>query len=228
MTPRGWVTLGALLLALGAAPKAVVSAQTAALDATTLLFEEPQLAGTKPGDVLAYSYSRKASDTALFGPSFDDTIRLTVEKGSRDDTRTVRVELFTGANRRAAGPFEDMAGNPILSLFLEQHIEVLASQFQANPRYFKTSIRAALRERATVTSDEIKLGRRSFPGWHVTIAPFKDDPNKALMHGLDAMTYDFAVTKAIPGEIAEIHVTAPGAPNGNLLDERIVYAAKVD
>lgn len=227
MNRRELLTFGSLTFALGARV-AVVRADPAPPDAATLLFDQPQLEGTKPGDVLPYSYSRKVSDAALFGPSFADTIRLTIDSGSNDDSRTVRVELFTGANRRAAGPFEDMTGNPILSLFLEQHIQVLAAQFEANPRYFKTTIRAALRDKAMVTKDGVDIGGRSFSAWHVRVAPFKDDPHKALMKGLDAMVYDFAVTKDVPGQIAEIHVVAPGGPNGNLLDERIVYAAKVD
>ena len=226
MKRRELLMFGSLTLALGAGVGAARADSVP--DAATLLFDRPQLEGTKPGDVLAYSYSRKVSDAALFGPSFDDTIRLTIDRGANDDSRTVRVELFTGANRRAAGPFQDMTGNPILSLFLEQHIQVLASQFEANPRYFKTIIRAALRDKAVVTKDAVEIGGRSFSGWHVKITPFKDDPHKALMKGLAAMVYDFAVTKDVPGQIAEIRVTAPDGPNRDLLDERIVYAAKVD
>jgi hypothetical protein len=48
------------------------------------------------------------------------------------------------------------------------------------------------------------------------------------MLGLDTMTYEFAVTKEVPGEIAEIHITAAGGQGARLLDERVVYDAKAD
>jgi hypothetical protein len=112
-------------LVVAAASGASAAADNAPPDAGTLLFEEPQLETTRPGDVLNYSYSRKTSDDGKFGPSFSDRIRLTIEKGEKAESRTVEVQLFTGANRRAAGPFLDMTGNPLLSLFLENHIGVL-------------------------------------------------------------------------------------------------------
>jgi hypothetical protein len=122
-----------------------------------------------------------------------------------------------------------MTGNPLLSLFLENHIDALSAQLHANPRYLKNAIRAGLRDKAKIVAGPVEIGGRSVAGWHVSVAPFVDDPNRARMLGLDAMTYDFAVTKELPGEIAEIRVTAPG-PQGAapLLDERVVYDAKVD
>jgi hypothetical protein len=205
-----------------------VAAENAPPDAGTLLFEEPQLETTRPGDVLNYSYTRKTSDDSKFGPSFSDHIRLTIEKGDKAESRTVEVQLFTGANHRAAGPFPDMMGNPLLSLFLENHIGMLSTQFHANPRYLKNAIRAGLRDKATVEAGRVDVGGRSEPGWHVRLMPFKDDPNKDHMLGLDTMTYEFAVTKEVPGEIAEIHITAAGGQGARLLDERVVYDAKAD
>jgi hypothetical protein len=206
-----------------------VRAEDAPLDAATLLFEEPQLATTHPGDKLTYSYSRHTSDDAKFGPSFDDRIRLAVDKGASAQGRNVDVQMFSGAHGRAAGPFEDMTGNPLLSLFLENHVDILSTQFHANVRYLKNAIRAGLRDKATVEAGPVDIGGRSVPGWHVHVAPFVADPNKDRMLGLDTMTYDFAVTKEIPGEIAEIRVTAPGGQGAApLLDERVVYDAKAD
>jgi hypothetical protein len=216
--------LGAAVIQDGA-----VRAEDATQDAATLLFEEPQLATTHPGDVLTYSYSRQTTDDAKFGPSFSDHIRLAIDKGDSPDGRNVDVQLFSGANRRPAGPFEDMTGNPVLSLFLENHIDMLSTQFHANARYLKNVIRAGLRDKAKIEAGPVDIGGRSVPGWHVHVVPFADDPNRARMFGLDAMTYDFAVAKEIPGEIAEIRVTAPGVHGAApLLDERVVYDAKVN
>ncbi len=216
------------LIGLVAVLPSASRAEGAAPDAATLLFDEPQLATTKPGDILTYAYSRKTADPAQFGPSFEDRIRLVVDHGANEATRTVQVELFSGARRRPAGPFDDMIGNPLLSLVLEQNIQGLATQFAANPRYFKTAIRAALRERASVVAEQMEVAGRLEPGWRVTITPFRDEANKARMRGLDALAYEFRIAKAVPGEIVEIRISAPGGPSGPLLEEKVDYVAKAD
>ncbi len=113
--------------------------------AADILFERPQLEKLKGGDRLDYSYSFKSADPSLFGPAFDDRIGLRVEPGDGPDKKKVEVEMFSAERRRAAGPFEDMSGNPLLSLMLEENLQRLAAIFQANPRYMKTAIRLALR-----------------------------------------------------------------------------------
>ncbi|QEN86339.1 hypothetical protein FZC33_09250 [Labrys sp. KNU-23] len=214
---------GSIFLALAG----VAHAAPAIPDAATLLFEEPQLDKTSANQVLTYAYHRKSADDKLYGASFEDTIRLTLDKGETPQTRTVKVQLFSGSNRRAAGPFENMSGNPVLSLFLEHHIGVLAESYRANPRYFKTAIRVALRDKAEVKPAEIPFEGRTLPGWRVTIQPFSDDPNKARLNGLDTLRYEFLVARDLPGEIARIEVSAPGK-NSPLLDEGISYEAKPD
>ncbi|CAM5767235.1 hypothetical protein LMIY3S_02093 [Labrys miyagiensis] len=196
-------------------------------DAASLLFDEPQLAAAPVGEVLTYDYHRKTSNDTLYGPSFEDKIKLTIDKGATEGTRTVDVVLFSGTHRQPAGPFEDMSGNPILSLFLEHHIEVLSQLYHANPRYLKNAIRAALREKANVDKADVPVGGKSVAGWRVRISPFKDDPNKARMNGLDTMTYQFLVAKGVPGEIADIRVTAVGS-SATLLDEGVSYETKSD
>ena len=195
-------------------------------DPATLLFDEPQLEATHPGDVLTYAYSRKTADDAKYGRSFSDTIALTIAAGDKADSRTVSAMMFSGANGRPAGPFPDMTGNPLLSLFLENHIGALSQQLHANPRYLKNAIRAGLRDKAEIVEAPVAVEGRSLPGWHIRMTPFRDDANKGRMLGLDAMSYDFAVARDLPGEIAEIRIVAP-APDGSiLLDERVVYDAK--
>ena len=215
----------AVLLVATSAPRAE---EAPVPNATDLLFSEPQLSATKPGDVLTYSYSRKTADQAQYGPAFDDQIRLTVGKGGADATRTVDAELFSGARRRPAGPFSDMTGNPVLSLILEQNIEGLSTQLGGNPRYFKTAIRTALRESAAVVPDTVQVGDRTEAAWRVSITPFKDDPNKARMRGLDTLTYQFEIAKAVPGEVLQIRISAPGLSGSPLLEERVDYVAKRD
>lgn len=197
-------------------------------DAASLLFEAPQWADTRPGATLTYRYARQSADHALFGPSFEDRIRLHIEKGDTDATRTVRVELFGAARRRASGPFEDVGFNPVLMLFLEHHVEQLSRAVRANPRYLKNAIRAALRDRYEIETGESSIGGRPVTVRRVLIAPFVDDPNKARMNGLEGLVYTLAVSEQVPGQIAELTVKAALPDGAAAIEEKLVYDAKAD
>lgn len=237
MTVRMRFSLAALLaLALLAAPSGGWAAEGAAAPArptaAELLFDTPQLASTTPGEALVYDYARNASDPEL-GESFEDKIslRVTTPEEARDKAlpdaaaRDVAVDLFTGPRHRAAGPFFRVTGNPVLTLFLENHVADLSGRLKGNPRYLKNAIRAALRERAQVRPATLTVGGRSYEGWRVTITPFKGDANAARMRGLDGLTYEFDVAPNLPGAIAKIEITAD-TPAGRLFQEELSYDPK--
>ena len=211
---------GLALLAGGAS-----GAQEPQPDAADILFERPQLQALKLGDNLHYSYSFRSADEKVFGPSFDDTIALTIDKGDEPDKKRVDVEMFSAERRRAAGPFDDMNGNPLLSLMLEENLQRLATIFQSNPRYMKTAIRMALRS-AKAAPDKADGFDAAAPAWKVEVAPFVNDPNKARMHGLETLTYRFRVSAAAPGEITEIDIAARDASGAVLFEETTRYAGK--
>jgi hypothetical protein len=197
-------------------------------DATDLLFDQPQWGAAQSGATLTYRYARKASDEALFGPSFDDRIRLKLENGAAAGNRTVEVDMFSGSHHRPAGPFEDVSSNPVLLLFLENHVVELSQRLAANPRYLKNAIRAALRDRAVIEAAEITFGGKPLAARRITITPFAEDPNRARLKGLETLTYAFVVADSLPGRIADLHITAP-LGNGTIgLDERLVYDSNND
>lgn len=194
-------------------------------DAADLLFETPQLANVAPGTVLAYAYARTVTDPEL-GPTFTDRIRLTVEPSpASSEARDVKVDFFSAERHRAAGPFENARTNPVLMLFLENHIADLARTLKGNPRYFKNAIRAALRDAAEVVPAEIAVDGRTLSGWRVKIAPFRDDTNATRMRGLGSLVYTFETVPGLPGQIARISVAAE-APGGRLWEESIRYDPK--
>lgn len=233
---RGLIALG-LAVALGLGFAHVIgrgnpvtqslAAAPAAPGAGALLFETAQMRNTAPGQPLAYRYTRKVSDPEL-GESFDDHITLKVSApadGGAKDARDVAVDFFTGERHRAAGPFEGVTGNPVLILFLENHVRDLSARLKGNPRYLKNAIRAAMRDRAKVTPAAIKVGDRTYEGWRVEVTPFKGDPNAQRMRGLDGLTYDFEIAPDVPGEIADIKITAD-TPAGRLFEEGLTYDPK--
>ena len=216
--------LGCALLA--SIPFASSSARAdAPPSAANLLFERPQLKALKSGDDLTYAYTFHSSDPTLFGPSFDDNIDLRIAPGAGPDTRNVDVRLFSGEHRRPAGPFDDVSSNPLLILMLEENIQRLATVFHANPQYMKTAIRLALRN-ATATPDKAEGFDPAAPAWQVSVQPFRDDPNKERMHGLDSLTYVFHVSGAAPGEITAIDIAARDASGAVLFEETTRYVRK--
>ncbi|MDB5646593.1 hypothetical protein [Methylobacterium sp.] len=226
------VTIAALLM-LASAPAlaqatpempVATKASTAAPNASDLLFEQPQMKNAAPGSTLTYSYLRRSGiSKGPFGPPLNDTIKLGIEPGKSADNRDISVAMFSGANRFPAGPFEDMPGNPVMSLFLEHHLMDLARVLMANPRYIKNAIRKSLRENATVTQTEVDYKGAKVAAWRVETQPFLDDKMKERMRGFETLKYTFVTSDAVPGELVSIEAAAKNSEGGELLQENLTY-----
>lgn len=226
------VTLAALLMLASAptlaqgAPEApaLTKTSTAPPNASDLLFEQPQMKNVPAGTTLTYTYLRRSGiSKGPFGPPLDDTIKLGIEPGKSADSRDIRVQMFSGANRFPAGPFEDMPGNPVMTLFLEHHLIDLARVLMANPRYIKNAIRKGLRDNATVTPTEVDYKGRKVAAWRIETRPFLDDKMKERMRGFENLTYTFVTSDAVPGELVSIEASSKNAEGGELLQENLTY-----
>lgn len=203
---------------------ATASASPAAAD---LLFDAPQMKNAAPGSTLTYDYLRRSGIAkGPFGAPLQDTINIKVAAGKQPDARTMDVEMFSGLNRRPAGPFEDMTGNPIVSLFLENHVMALSKVLEANPRYLKLALRKGLREKATVTPTKVPFGGKEVDGWRIEMKPFAGDPMGERMRGLDSLTYTFVTSPTVPGEIVSMEATSKSQDGGELLEEKLGYEQK--
>ncbi|MFC7665764.1 hypothetical protein ACFQWF_28655 [Methylorubrum suomiense] len=215
-----------------AAPDAAPAPTPVATDATTpsagdLLFERPQMKNTAPGSTITYDYLRRSGIVrGPYGPPISDEIKFTIEPGKSAESRDVRVQMFSGGNRIPAGPFVDMPGNPVLSLFLENHLKGLAGLLEANPRYLKNAIRKGMREKATITKTEVEFKGRKVEGWRIEMQPFVGDPLTDRMRGFDNLTYTFVTSPDVPGEIVSIQARATKPDGGELLEERLDYDQK--
>lgn len=238
MTPRLAASLRAacLLLASSAAvaqepaasaAPAQTPAMAAAPSAADLLFEQPQMRNTSAGTTLTYGYLRRSGIAkGPFGPLLDDTIKLKIDAAAKPEDRNIRVEMFSGTNRFPAGPFEDMSGNPVIPLFLENHLKSLARVLEANPRYLKLAIRKGLREKATVTPVKVPYQGQEVDGWRVETRPFEGDGMAERMRGMDTMVYTFVTSPSVPGEIVSIEAQSKNAEGQELLKERLSYDQK--
>ena len=227
----------AVVLALAAVPAhggeaprttAVTPASVAAVPAASdLLFDQPQMKNAAPGSTITYGYLRRSGiEKGPFGAPLQDTITLKVEPGKNPDARDIGVVMFSGLNRVPAGPFEDMTGNPVVSLFLENHLKALSRVLEANPRYLKLAIRKGLRDGATVTPAKVSIDGREVDGWRVVMQPFAGDAMGQRMRGLEGMTYTFVTSTAVPGQIVSMEASAKSPDGGELLEEKLGYDPK--
>lgn len=209
-------------------PGAVTQVNAAAPpSAADLLFDQPHMKNAAPGSTITYDYLRRSGiSKGPFGPPLSDTVTLKLEPGKSPEGRDISVTMFSGMNRMPAGPFEDMSGNPVVSLFLENHLRSLAKVLEANPRYLKLAIRKGLREGATVTPTKVTVGGREVDGWRVEIQPFAKDAMEQRMRGMDKMTYTFITSPEVPGQIVSIEAQSKNAEGGELLEEKLSYDQK--
>ena len=211
------------------APKPAVTQANAAAtpSASDLLFDQPQMKNTAPGSTITYDYLRRSGISGgPFGPPLQDTLTLKVEPAKGPDARDISVTMFSGMNRVPAGPFEDMVGNPVVSLFLENHLRGLAKVLEANPRYLKLAIRKGLRDKAVVTPAKVEFGGKEIDGWRVVTKPFAGDQMAQRMRGMEDMTYTFITAPSVPGEIVSIEATSKNSDGGELLEEKLNYDQK--
>lgn len=196
-------------------------------NASDLLFDAAQMKNVAPGSTLTYDYLRRSGIAkGPYGPPLNDTIVFKVDQAKTAEARDIRVEMFSGANRVPAGPFEDMPGNPVISLFLENHLKGLAKLLEANPRYLKNAIRKGLRDKAVVSPTKVTVQGREVAGWRVETKPFEGDPMTDRMRGMSNMTYTFVTSPEVPGEIVSIEVQSKTPDGGELLEEKLSYDQK--
>ena len=194
--------------------------------AADLLFDTPYLSRLAPGTKLAYDFRRQDSNPALFGPAFEDKIELTLAPEADERTRTAMVSYFTGERHRAAGPFPEMTGNPVVMLFLEQDVLTMSHVLHGNPRYLRNRLRTELSEGARIEPQRFRFAGRDVEGWKISLRPFAADPNRDKLLEFAEKRYEFLVGDAVPGGIYEIRTVTPRADGTGqaLLEERLSLA----
>lgn len=180
------------------------------VDVADLLFDARHFKSTAPDAKIRYTFRRESADPARGMPSFKDEIDFQLEPGKEPDKRNVVVTLFKGEQHRAAGPFDDVAFNPITMLVLEFDVGNLAKSLSANPRYLKNAIRRAMRDNAVTKTVEVPFGGRRIQATEVDIKPFADDQqNRERFGPFLGTTYRFVVSDQVPGSIYSISIVTP-------------------
>lgn len=203
----------------------VAKAQADKPDVATLLFGTPMWEKAAVGTKLRYSFEKVVADAGL-GTSFKDQVILTLGAGDDAKSRTTEMQLFTGANRKPAGPFRSDEQNPLLLVMLENNVQEFSSMFKANPRYLKNAIRKAWRENAKIEQAQDEIDGKQVTVTRVTVTPFVNDPEADKMKGLSDVSYVVDVSNDVPGYIAAIDIRAP-AQGKPLFAETLHYTSEI-
>lgn len=199
-------------------------AGSTAASAINFLFDRAHLdAITKPA-VLRYRFERQAQQ----GESFSDIIDVKVDAVRDDGRRDTSFEFFTGPRRRPYPALPNFLGNPLVIVFLQRDVWALSRTRGGQARYFRYRIRQALRETATVEEKTIDTDQGPIQAHVITITPYKDDRYRTKLEQFEFKTYEFVVSKQIPGEIYMIRTRVPatGAKDtgaGSLIEETVVF-----
>lgn len=208
-------------------PAASPPAQDAAAkpDVATLLFGSSQWGKAPVGAKLRYSFEKTTAEASL-GNSFKDEVVLTVGAGEDAASRTSEMQLFSGANRKPAGPFRSDQQNPVLLVILENNVQELSALFKANPRYLKNAIRKAWRDHATIEPGQDEIDGKQTGVTRIVITPFVNDAESDRMKGLQTLSYTIDVSNDVPGYIAamDIRATSQGKP---LFSETLRYVSEI-
>lgn len=209
----------------GSPPAAASAADASAKpDVATLLFGTPMWDLVPAGSKLHYTFEKTTSEAAL-GTSFKDTIMLTLGAGDDAQSRTTEMQLFSGMNRKPAGPFRSDQQNPLLLVILENNVQELSGLFKANPRYLKNAIRKAWRDNAKIEQAQDTIDGKPMAVTRISVTPFVGDSESDRMKGLQTMVYVVDVSKDVPGYIAamDIHAVDGGK---TLFSETLRYASE--
>jgi hypothetical protein len=201
---------------------ALTGAAQAEPTAGQVLFETPFLSTVQPGTTLSYAVTREAADAAL-GPASDGRIEMTLAAGAQQGTRRATVVLWRAEGRRALESFAEMAGNPVVMVFLEQDVAEMGQLLRGSPFYLRNRIKAAL-QAAAVEAVRLDFEGRSIEGRRIAVTPFAADPNRDKLGRFADKQYEILLAEAVPGGIFAMRAVTPqGAGAEPLLHRRLTF-----
>ena len=188
--------------------------------AQTALFMTPHMKNVLNPETLRYRFTRE-------GPGgFTDTVAERITEIHPDGTKAVSFDFLTGERHRQYPGVDGFAGNPLLMLFLESDVTTMKDTLGVSATYFRNRVREAMVDRATVTATTFMLDGQAVPATDVTVQPFAGDQRLERLPSVQAKTYHFILSDAVPGGLAEISTSMPANPAQDIpaVGESVVYA----
>ncbi|NOG73119.1 hypothetical protein [Roseicella sp. DB1501] len=185
--------------------------------AQRLLFETPHLAGLHAPLRLDYDFLREEAGRA----PVRDTIRLAV-RASQDAGRfDVEPEFLTGPRVMHYPVARGFRGNPLLLFTLDRDARELSAATGGSTVWFRTRIRQAFVDAATVQRITLPFEGGEVPATEVLLQPFGGEPRARRYQ---AMRLRFVLAEAVPGWLRSIGSEVPAGDDHPAFREEIVFA----
>lgn len=120
-----------------------------------------------------------------FRPVADGKMTLAEVTDPSDNAPVLEVTRDDGTRSRRIGPFPISAGDPVLTIFLEQTARDMATMTGGNPHYIRNRMKDALFRGGSLT--------RNGDTATAEFRPFADDPNAGQMNGFQNLTMTFVM-----------------------------------
>jgi hypothetical protein len=176
-------------------------------EAERLLFTHPHLATVHAPRTLSYAWSAQAAASA----SPPDRATLALRPRADGSCCAVHGEYLSGEMAVHLPDFDDATANPIVLYFLEAEVRRLQRTTTGQSAHFRHQIRMSLATGAQVADATVRWNGKDVPGHAVRVAPFLDDPYRARFEREATTEYVFLFSDEVPGGVAALSATVPGA-----------------
>ena len=185
-------------------------------EAERLLFMHPHLATVRTPRTLSYAWSAQVAASA----SAPDRATLALRPRADGSCCSVHGQYLAGEMAVHLPDFDDATANPIILYFLEAEVRRLQRTTSGQSAHFRRQIRMALATDARVADATVRWNGKDVPGHAVRVAPFLDDPYRARFEREASTEYVFLLSDEVPGGVAALSATLPGAGAADMPLER--------
>lgn len=181
--------------------------------------------GVTQPETFVYRYDMKASSMKK---PFTSEGKMEVRKIADDGSKEVYFDLFKGKNRRQLGPLTAKEFNPLILVFLQLDVNEMGHITGGSPIYFQQQVRKGFNDPAEEKQIEVEVGGRKVTATQIKMRPFEQDPNIKRFPAFKEKTYEFVVSKDVPGGLARIAAITPDPRTGELVVEKSLSFEKVE
>ena len=221
---RRVVALFGLLAGISGWTPVALGATTEFSAAERALFVESHLDAVRPPLTLRYVFRKSGTLEAPFEDSVD--VRLTPQADGTCCASTAR--FLSGARESRQPQVEAARSNPAILYFLEREIREMERLTKGKANYFRKRIRMAVFDGATIRNTTLPYRGTPVAVREVSIAPYRDDPNRARFEQLSGKQYAFLLSDAVPGGLygirTRVDAAAADAP-ALLIEEMLIDGA---
>lgn len=216
MIPLLATGLGLALLSVSAAAAPADSPADAG-SVTSDVLEAGLFDGVTSPLTFHYRYEMRA-DTMK--EPFVSTATMQVREIAGDGSKQVYFDLFEGKSRRQFGPMAAKDFNPLILIFLQLDVDEMGNLTGGAPLYFQRRIREAFNAPAEEKDLDVEVGGREVDARQVRMQPFVHDPHIDRFPAFRDKTYEFVVSKDVPGGLVHIAAVTPDPRTGAVAIEK--------